>query len=113
MSCPPCGSPTRGPRWRSTSRGCGPHPACPPPGWCQVWSTTWPPASSTWWPRPARSAPNPPPRTPDEPAVLPDEADVVGEDDGLHAVAQVQLGQHAADVRLDRRVRHHQLVGDL
>ena len=42
-----------------------------------------------------------------------DQAGLVGEDHRLHAVAQPQLGEHVADVGLDRRLADHQLGGDL
>jgi hypothetical protein len=38
---------------------------------------------------------------------------LVGEDDGLDAVAHVELLQEVPDVRLDRGQRDHQLLGDL
>src|SRR5690242_17833993 len=41
------------------------------------------------------------------------QARLVGEHDGLDAVAQAQLHQHACDVRLDRRLREKQLLCDL
>src|SRR4051794_22978706 len=37
----------------------------------------------------------------------------VGEDDGLDAVAQVELSEQAGDVRLDRGRLDHELGGDL
>src|SRR4051812_9064179 len=40
-------------------------------------------------------------------------AALVGEDHRLHAIAESQLHQHPADVCLDRRLRNHELVGDL
>src|SRR3954470_2428861 len=42
-----------------------------------------------------------------------DEPVLVREHDGLDAVAQAQLLQQVADVRLDRGQRDHQLLGDL
>ena len=42
-----------------------------------------------------------------------DEAGLVGVDDGLHAVAQVQLGQHVGHVGLHRRLAQHERAGDL
>ena len=42
-----------------------------------------------------------------------DEPALVGEDDGLDAVAQVELGEDAGDVRLHRRLADEQLGGDL
>ena len=41
------------------------------------------------------------------------DAGLVGEHDGLHAVAQPELHQHARDVRLHRRLAHDQLGRDL
>jgi hypothetical protein len=37
----------------------------------------------------------------------------VGEDDGLYAVAEVELREDAADVALDGRFGHDESVGDL
>ena len=42
-----------------------------------------------------------------------DQAALVGEDDRLDPVAQVQLGQHVGDVGLDRRLPDEELPGDL
>ena len=42
-----------------------------------------------------------------------DETDLVGEDHDLHAVAQAELGEDAADVGLDGRLGEHELRGDL
>src|SRR5580704_11384564 len=42
-----------------------------------------------------------------------DQAALVGEDDGLGAVAQRELHQDAADVRLDRLLGDHQVARDL
>lgn len=42
-----------------------------------------------------------------------DEAVLVGEHHGLGAVTQVELGEHAADVALHRRLGHDQARGDL
>ena len=42
-----------------------------------------------------------------------DDAGLVGEHDRLHAVAHAELHQHARDVRLDGRLRDHELLGDL
>src|SRR5271163_1110778 len=42
-----------------------------------------------------------------------DQAALVGEDDGLSAVAQRELHQHAADVRLDRLLGDYQVGRDL
>ena len=52
-------------------------------------------------------------RVRDLPAVALDEPVLVGEDDGLDAVAEVELLQQVPDVRLDRRERDHELLGDL
>ena len=38
---------------------------------------------------------------------------LVGEDDGLDPVAQVQLGQGVGDVRLDRGLAEEEFLGDL
>ena len=43
----------------------------------------------------------------------PDEAALVCQHHCLHAVAQVELGEHARNVRLDRRRLDNQLLGDL
>jgi hypothetical protein len=37
----------------------------------------------------------------------------VGEDDGLDAVSEAELGQQVGDVGLDRGLAHHQVGGDL
>src|SRR5207248_8697783 len=42
-----------------------------------------------------------------------DDPGFVGEDDGLYAVAQAELGEHSPDVRLDGGVGHDELLGDL
>src|SRR3954452_23138223 len=42
-----------------------------------------------------------------------EEPALVGEDDGLHAVAEVQLLQDVGDVRLDRRLADVELLADL
>jgi hypothetical protein len=42
-----------------------------------------------------------------------DEPGLVGEDDGLHAVAQLELAEQAPDVGLDRVLAEHELGGDL
>jgi hypothetical protein len=42
-----------------------------------------------------------------------DDAVLVGEDDGLDAVAEVELRQDAADVALDGRLGHDEPLGDL
>jgi len=42
-----------------------------------------------------------------------DQAGLVGQDDRLDAVAQAQLGQNAADVRLHGRLGDEQALGDL
>src|SRR3954469_24826746 len=42
-----------------------------------------------------------------------DDAGLVGEHDGLDAVAQAQLHQHASDVRLHRRLADEELLRDL
>src|SRR5260370_22938784 len=47
------------------------------------------------------------------PHARPDQAGLVGQDDHLNPVAQAELGQDPADVRLDRRLGHVQRGGDL
>jgi hypothetical protein len=42
-----------------------------------------------------------------------DDAGLVGEDDGLNAVAQAEFREHPPDMRLDGGVGHDELVGDL
>ena len=42
-----------------------------------------------------------------------DQAGLIGQDDGLDAVAEVELGQYASDVDLDGSFGQVQVVGDL
>lgn len=44
---------------------------------------------------------------------VPDEATLVGQDHRLHPVTYPELGEHASDVRLHRRLRDDELSSDL
>src|SRR4051794_34250843 len=47
------------------------------------------------------------------PGVFRNEPRLVGENHGLHAISQAELGQHVRDVRLDRVLAEHEPGGDL
>src|SRR3712207_2958846 len=48
-----------------------------------------------------------------EDALRADEPGLVGDDDGLDAVAEPELAQDARDVRLDRRLAEDEALGEL
>src|SRR5690606_18308981 len=104
----------------STARSVSPWPGprrCPsaasssPPGRSRAPA----PPSAPPPPAPSTSSPRrrPPRREARARSAGLDQPRLVGEDHRLHPVAQVELGQHLSDVRLDRRLGDDEPLGDL